>query len=169
LFALLMQAAGRAGRDAGFVSSQGTSVEVWVQTWYPQHPLFQALARHDYPGFAATELAQRQAAAMPPFAHQALVRAEARTQAVAQAWLQLASEASAGLPGRDRLTIYPPVPMAVPRVANVERAQMLVESPSRPALQAFLTAWQPSLHRCRQDPATHGLLRWAIDVDPLSL
>lgn len=169
LFALLMQAAGRAGRDAGFVAAQGSSVELWVQTWYPQHPLFQALARHDYPSFASTELAQRQAAGMPPFAHQALVRAEARTQDAAQAWLRLASEAGTGLPGRDHLTLYPPVPMAVPRVANVERAQMLVEGASRPALQAFLAAWQPSLHLCRQDPAARGLQRWAIDVDPLSL
>jgi len=169
LFALLMQAAGRAGRDAAFVSEQGSAAELWVQTWYPQHPLFQALARHDFAGFAATELEQRQAAAMPPFAHQALLRAEARTQAVAQGWLQEVSTAAAGLPAREQVTLYPPVPMAIQRVANVERAQMLLESTSRPALQAFLAAWHPVLQQCRQAPAGRGLLRWAVDVDPLSL
>ena len=49
LFGLLMQAAGRAGRDA----TQAAASEMWVQTWHPQHPLFTALRRHDYPAFAA--------------------------------------------------------------------------------------------------------------------
>ncbi|MCD8515377.1 MAG: primosomal protein N', partial [Burkholderiaceae bacterium] len=169
LFALLMQAAGRAGRDAAFVAEQGSSVELWVQTWYPQHPLFTALARHDYPAFAAQQLEERTSAQMPPFAYQALVRAEARTQEAAQAWLAFAAEAGEGLPGHVHLTVYPPVPMAIQRVANVERAQMLIESPSRPALQAFLAAWQPALHGLRQRPETKGLIRWAIDVDPLTI
>ncbi len=169
LFALLMQAAGRAGRDAAFVAEQGSSVELWVQTWYPQHPLFAALARHDYPAFAAQQLEERAAAQMPPYGHQALVRAEARTQEAAQAWLTLASQAGDGLPGRNHLTLYPPVPTTIQRVANVERAQMLLESPSRPALQAFLAAWQPVLQALRTRPETRGLIRWAIDVDPLSI
>lgn len=169
LFALLMQAAGRAGRDAAFVAEQGSSVELWVQTWYPQHPLFAALARHDYPAFAAQQLEERAAAQMPPFGYQALVRAEARTQEAAQAWLTLAARAGDGLPGRNHLTLYPPVPMTIQRVANVERAQMLLESPSRPALQAFLAAWQPALQTLRARSETRGLIRWAIDVDPLAI
>ena len=64
---------------------------------------------------------------------------------------------------------YPPVPLAVQRVAGVERAQMLLESPSRGALQRVLAACQPLLHRLRADPAHRGLLRWAIDVDPLAV
>jgi len=59
--------------------------------------------------------------------------------------------------------------MSVQRVANVERAQMLIESPSRTALQNFLSAWQANLHAIRQKPEGKGLLRWAIDVDPLTI
>ena len=169
LFCLLLQAAGRAGRDAGFVSAQQAAVELWVQTWYPQHPLFGALARHDYPAFAAQQLEERSTALMPPYAYQALVRAEARSQEAAQAFLNLAATAGADLPGHDHLTVYPAVPMAIQRVANVERAQMLIESPSRPALQAFLTHWQATLHATRSQPQARGLVRWAIDVDPLSI
>ena len=165
LFSLLMQAGGRAGRDAT-LQSPG---ELWVQTGYPQHPLFEALKRHDYPAFAAQQLKEREAAAMPPFAFQALVRAEARTQDVAQAFLQAASDAGIGLPGQDQVTLFPPVPLTVQRVANVERAQMLLESPSRAALQRFLAAWQPALLQTRQGPAGRGLVRWAVDVDPLGL
>ena len=65
--------------------------------------------------------------------------------------------------------LYPAVPMAMQRVANVERAQMLVESASRNALQRFLAAWQEVLHTSRSDPTCKGLIRWAIDVDPLAI
>lgn len=167
LFTLLMQASGRAGRDAAFVSERGSTVELWVQTAHPNHPLFAALARHDYPAFAAEELQQRRRAGMPPFSHQALLRAEARQLPVALQWLQQASEATADLPGRPHVTLYAPVPMALTRVAGVERAQLLLESPHRPALQALLAAWMPRLHALRASPAGRGLLRWAIDVDPL--
>ncbi len=52
LFSLLMQSAGRAGRDAAYLSAQGATAEMWIQTHHPQHPLFAALRRHDYPAFA---------------------------------------------------------------------------------------------------------------------
>src|SRR5665811_2183969 len=45
LFSLLMQAAGRAGRDA----RRSEASEMWVQTFHPAHPLFAALKQHDYP------------------------------------------------------------------------------------------------------------------------
>jgi primosomal protein N' (replication factor Y) len=161
LFSLLMQAAGRAGRDA----AQAASSQMWVQTWNPHHELFEALRRHDFPAFAAAQLKEREAAGMPPFAFQALVRAEARTQAAAQAWLQAARDGAEGLDPAGQVFIYAPVPMGLQRVANVERAQLLVESASRPALQRFLASWQEVLHGLREP----GLIRWAVDVDPLAV
>ncbi|SDO95444.1 replication restart DNA helicase PriA [Rhodoferax sp. OV413] len=165
LFALLMQAGGRAGRDA----AHSAASEMWIQTMHPQHPLFAALKKHDYPDFAASQLDERRIAGMPPFSYQALVRAEARTQEAAQAFLSLASAAACDVPDVERVTLYPAVPMGVQRVANIERAQMLVESPSRQALQRFLLAWQAVLRATRSQPEAKGLVRWAIDVDPLSI
>jgi len=167
LFGLLMQAAGRAGRDA----DHGEASEMWVQTFHPQHPLFAALKKHDYPAFAAQELQERETAGMSPFGFSALVRAEARDQAVAQGFLNAAAAAAQAqqLPGHDAVTPYPAVPMTIQRVANIERAQMLVESPSRAALQRFLAAWQPLLHQTRQQGDFKSLVRWAIDVDPLAI
>jgi len=97
------------------------------------------------------------------------VRADARTQDAAQAFLRAASQAAqdAALPGVEQVTLYPPVPLAVQRVANVERAQMLLESPSRAALQRLLAAWQPLLHAERRQHK--GLIRWLVDVDPLAI
>jgi len=59
------------------------------------------------------------------------------------------------------------VPPPVSRVADVERLQMLVESRSRVALQRLLAAWLPQLHALRA--AHKGVLRWAIDVDPMTI
>ena len=169
LFALLMQAAGRAGRDAAYMAAQGTQCEMWVQSFHPKHPVYEALRTHDYPAFAAQQLKEREEAAMPPFAFQALVRADARTQEVAQGFLTAATAAAhaAGLPGLELVTLFPPVPLTIQRVANVERAQMLMESTSRAALQRFLAAWQPVMQTTRSAPEHKGLVRWLVDVDPL--
>jgi primosomal protein N' (replication factor Y) len=165
LFSLLMQAAGRAGRDAG-ISAQS---EMWVQTHHPTHPLYEALKRHDYPAFATQQLVEREQAGLPPFSFQALVRAEARTQETAQAFLNAASARGTDSAAELKVTLYPAVPMSVQRVANVERAQMLIESPSRAALQRFLAGWHDTLHAVRQGPEGKGLIRWAVDVDPLTI
>jgi primosomal protein N' (replication factor Y) len=48
--------------------------------------------------------------------------------------------------------------------------QMLVESASRGVLQRFLAAWLPALHGLRsQRKGAEGILRWAVDVDPLAI
>ena len=173
LFALLMQAAGRAGRDAAFMQQHGKAggqgAQLWVQTWHPTHPLFAALAKHDYPGFANTELTEREAAMLPPFASQALLRADAKSQAGAQTFLNQAKDAANELAEQMGVGIYPAVPLTIARVANVERAQMLVECANRAALQKFLAQWQTTLHQQRATPAGKAIIRWAIDVDPLAI
>jgi primosomal protein N' (replication factor Y) len=167
LFSLLLQAAGRAGRDAQLGASQ--ACEMWVQTFYPTHPVFEFLKRHDFAGFAAQQLQEREQAGLPPFSFQALLRAEARTQQAAQDFLNAAKAlAEARLPAdAGGLSVYPAVPMSMQRVANVERAQMLVESHSRKHLQQFLATWQDDLQQLRTQHKE--VLRWAIDVDPLAI
>jgi len=167
LFALLMQAAGRAGRDA----EQAARSEMWVQTWTPQHALYAALRKHDFEAFAASQLKEREMAGLPPYSHLAMLRADARTPEAARDFLKAAAELAAGLPGSDAVAVYPPVPLGIARVADVERMQMLVESASRVALQRFLALWLPSLHglrNARKEPEQR-ILRWAVDVDPLSI
>lgn len=162
LFSLLLQAAGRAGRDAR-LSEQS---ELWIQTMQPDHPLFKALKTYDFSAFARAMLEEREMAAMPPFMHQALVRAQARTQEAAQEFLnqihQQGQEIIQSMQLADYMTLYPPIPAAMQRVAGIEHAQMLLESRSRQALQQFLNAWRGVLHQVR----VRGMVRWAIDVDP---
>ena len=59
------------------------------------------------------------------------------------------------------------MPPPVARVADVERMQMLLESSSRAALQRLLAVWTPLLNTLRSEHK--GVLRWAVDVDPLGI
>jgi primosomal protein N' (replication factor Y) len=110
-------------------------------------------------------MAERRSAGLPPFSSLALVRAESRSAEVATAFLQAAAELAQAHGGG--VTVYPPVPPHLSRLADVERMQMLLESPSRTALQRMLAAWLPQLHGLRSQHK--GLLRWAVDIDPLAI
>ena len=94
-----------------------------------------------------------------------MLRAEARTMEQALAFLAAARTAVAMLPNSlaDGVTLYDPVPMRLQRLMTLERGQLLVESLSRPALQAFLAAWMEKLY-AQKTPAG---LRWHLEVDPL--
>jgi primosomal protein N' (replication factor Y) len=91
--------------------------------------------------------------------YQALLRAEAPELATAIAFLEQARDAVAS----DDVVINDPIPMTMTRVHNVDRAQLLVESSSRPALQAFLRVWVDALR------AMKSRVRWSLEVDPLDI
>ncbi|HRE86838.1 MAG TPA: primosomal protein N' [Accumulibacter sp.] len=155
LFAQLMQVAGRAGR----AEHPG---EFLIQTQFPEHPLYTALVGHDFPGFAAELLDERQQAGFPPYAHQAMLRAEAPLMADALGFLKSARHCPA-VEGQHAVTFYDPVPMRLARRASFERGQLLVESPARRALQGFLADWLPQLEAIKAP----SRLRWHLEVDPL--
>ncbi len=155
LFAQLMQVAGRAGRAE-------LAGEVLIQTQFPEHPLYAALVRHDYPAFATQLLKEREQAGFPPYAYQAMLRAEAPQMADALAFLSKARAWELADRHVD-VILYDPIPMRLARRANFERAQLLVESPSRRALQIFLTDWMGAIHSIK----AQSRLRWHLEVDPL--
>ncbi|BBF83839.1 helicase PriA [Aquitalea magnusonii] len=155
LFAQLTQVAGRAGR----ADAPG---EVLVQTQWPDHPLYQALVAHDFDGFAASLLQERRLAAFPPAVYQALLRADATELAQANAFLtQVRAQVQ---PLAEEVLISGPAPALMVRLANRERAQLVLESPSRQALHRFLDQLPPLLDALARQ---HGRgLRWSLDVDP---
>jgi primosomal protein N' (replication factor Y) len=153
LFAQLMQVAGRAGRA-------DLPGEVLIQTEYPRHPLYAALAQHDYTGFARTLLEERERAGFPPYMFEAVLRADAGELETALGFLREAAVLAGPPPAG--ITLYDPVPMTVTRLAGRERAQLLAQSTSRKALQAYLTAWSAKLYALPQ-----RTVRWHLDVDPI--
>ena len=152
LFAQLMQVAGRAGRA-------DKSGRVMVQTAFPEHPLFRHLLRHDYAAFAQELLTERRNLDLPPYSRQALLRAEAPQMVAAMTYLRSAVEAA---PDIAQVSVFDPTPAPMARVAGLERAQVLIQSASRPALQQFLANWRPQLAAIKPQVA-----RWSLDVDPL--
>ncbi|MCC6197610.1 MAG: primosomal protein N', partial [Burkholderiales bacterium] len=155
LAALLVQVAGRAGRA-------GLPGEVIVQTDFPDHPVYVALATHDYGRFADALLEERKAAQLPPYSHAALLAAEAHQRADVDAFLAAAHEAGLRLTaGEHSVDVFAPVPALLARRAGFERGQLVVQSARRPALQRFLPRWRDAL----QDLPGRRV-RWSLDVDP---
>ncbi|MBT9590915.1 MAG: primosomal protein N' [Thiobacillus sp.] len=152
LFAQLMQVSGRAGR----ADKPGRVV---IQTAFPDHPLFRYLQRHDYAGYARELLAERKQLDLPPLTRQVLLRAEAKTMDAALAFLH---RAAALAPASSEVSVFSATPAPMARVANLERAQLLIQSASRQALQACVRDWRPLL-----DTIKPRVARWSLDVDPL--
>ena len=157
LAALLFQVSGRAGRA-------DLPGEVIVQTDFPTHPLARALAEHDYESFAEVLLAERRAATLPPFAHLALIVAEAPRRDSVDAFLGAASEAGRAIAKDQALAVevFSPVPASLPRRSGLERGQVLAHATERRAMQRFLPHWRDAVAAL-----PGGRVRWAFDVDPL--
>jgi primosomal protein N' (replication factor Y) len=152
LFAVLAQVAGRAGR-------RERPGEVLIQTRYPRHPLFAALERHDFAGFAQSQLEERRAAGFPPFVFEAALRAEATRLEVALTFLR---NAAASVSPPDEVRVFDPVPHLLTRRADLERAQLVMQSPSRQALQEYLKQLSERLFA-----TASRQVRWHLDVDPI--
>ncbi len=155
LFSQIMQVAGRAGR----AEHPG---EVLIQTRYPQHPLYQSVVRHDYPGFAEAALQERRAAEFPPFVAQAVLRAEAGSEEEALGFLLAAREMGESL--AQGVELYDPVPALMVRIAGRHRLQLLLQAHTRKRLQAFLGPWLEALTTL---PARG--VKWGLDVDPVDV
>ncbi len=151
---LLIQVAGRAGR----ADRPGT---VLLQTHHPEHPLLQTLVAGGYHAFADGELALREAAGFPPFAHLALLRAEAKRAELPLQFLQLAKTLLDG----SAIEVHGPLPAPMPRRAGFVRSQLLLAAPARAALHAALDVAVPALYAA---PDARRV-RWSLDVDPLDL
>jgi primosomal protein N' (replication factor Y) len=151
-----MQVAGRAGRAAGKAS------RVLVQTRYPQHPLLAAFVRQDFEGFARQQLAERRAAAMPPFVFQALLTAEGRDMAAPLGFLAAARDLAAQV--NVPVSVYDPVPTPIAKVGGYHRAQLLLESRRRSDLQAFLRVWMAAVRALAKQHTPR--VRCRIEVDP---
>ena len=155
LHAQLVQVAGRAGR----AEKPG---EVLIQTDFPHHPLYAAVASHDYDRFASAALEERRLAGFPPFGHLALLRAESKKAGEAISFLKQAGRQAQRI-GAD-VEVFDPVPAGLEKKAGFERAQLLVRAATRQGMQPFLRAWREALAR-RDDHR----VRWTLDVDPLEV
>ena len=169
LFALLMQAAGRAGRDA----AQAAPSEMWVQTWHPAHPLYAALRRHDFAAFAASQLKERDigrpAAVLAP--RRAARRGEDGGRGARLPRRRRRGRAGAPGPGAERDGLC--AGAARHRAGRRRRAHAdagRVAPRARRCRRCCAPGCRCS-RRLRQErnAPEQRLLRWAVDVDPLTI
>ncbi|MEQ1518840.1 MAG: primosomal protein N', partial [Usitatibacteraceae bacterium] len=160
MVAQLCQVAGRAGRA-------DLPGRVLIQTRFPTHPLYQAVAAQDHARFADMAMKERKSANLPPYAYLALLRAEAKEAAAIGAFMQHAVDCAAKsleTSPNPTVHVWDPVPAPLARKAGFERRQLMVQADSRGALQRFLAAWLP-LVRVQDTRA----VKWVIDVDPMEV
>ena len=154
---LILQVAGRAGRE----EKEG---EVLIQTHHADHPLFQPLLNHDYPGFAKKLIEERQQTELPPFTHLALLRAEAVDQQSPMIFLEQARLILEQSKQNDVL-LMGPFPALMERRAGRYRAQLLIQANNRKQLQ---TLFATSITQI-ENHKTAKKVRWSIDIDPMDL
>jgi primosomal protein N' (replication factor Y) len=157
LAAQLMQVAGRAGRAE-------LPGQVLIQTRFPNHPLYQAVAAHDYRRFAEIALDERRHAHLPPYTFLALLRAESHQAVPLADFMQLAAQSAHALVADDAVQVWDPVPPTMARKAGYERRQLMVQANSRRALQRFLAQWIPQVRAVEL-----RTVKWLVDVDPLEV
>lgn len=150
-FQLLTQATGRAGR----ADRPGEAI---LQTWTPEHPVLQALAAADRDAFVEAEIAEREAASLPPHGRLAALILSGENAAAIEA---TANALAAAIPNAERLEVYGPADAPLALVRGRRRKRLLVRADRDVDLQGFLRAW---LMRVKI-PAS---VRLSVDVDPYS-
>jgi len=151
---LLMQVAGRAGRG-------DRPGRVLIQTRYPEHPLLQTLVKQGYDAFAQAALSERAEAEFPPFAYQALLRAEANRPEPPVAFLQQVADWIRTL-NEVGVELWGPVPAPMARRVGRFRAHLLIQAAARDELHPVLSRLQQHLAECKDARK----VRWSLDVDP---
>ena len=147
-FSLVVQVAGRAGRD-------GRSSSVVVQTSNPDHYALRCAAANDYEGFYAAELPSRKAFSFPPFAELAvLTRTDADDAKAATSAREAAEALATGLlkEGIEGIRVMGPAPGFIHRLRGEYRWQVTLKG--------------EALERARHlAPRGKG---WSYDVDPVT-
>ncbi len=158
---LIVQVAGRAGR----AEEPG---RVIIQSHLADHPLLVQLTEQGYFAFAEQALSERRSAALPPFSHLALLRADAQQPGQAEEFLgkacSTAEQLLAGIHAHG-VELLGPVPAPMERRAGRHRAQLLLQASNRASLHRLLTPWLQALE---QLPGSRSV-RWSLDVDPIDL
>jgi primosomal protein N' (replication factor Y) len=153
-FQLVAQVAGRTGRG-------DRPGRVLVQTVCPEVPAIALAAEHDYEGFVATELPQREEHGMPPFSRLVRVIARGPDEPLVRLYMEQLVEAfRAAAPESVRLLGPAPAPIA--KIKHLYRYHLrMVCATTRPL--------QTLLHTVPSTVPLPGGLELAIDVDPVSL
>jgi primosomal protein N' (replication factor Y) (superfamily II helicase) len=161
-FQLLAQVAGRAGRG-------GAPGRVLIQTYQPEHYVFETVQGQDYQAFFEKEMESRRELGYPPFTRLALVRLSGLPEAAVVQQAHKVAEVLRRLVRRDpelaaRLRILGPAPAGLAKLKGRFRWQLLLKSCGRPPLLAALRHLRQSW-----SPPPRARIDLTLDIDPGTL
>ena len=151
-FQLLSQVTGRAGRT-------GRKSIGLLQTYQPDHPVMRAIVSGDAESFYEKEIAERQAAHLPPFGRLAGIIVSAQTRAEAEAHARGLRRAA---PEANDLHVLGPAEAPLALIGGRHRFRLLVQGERRSDIQSFIRAM------LADGPKQRGSVRVSVDIDPQS-
>lgn len=151
-FALITQAAGRAGRGA-------VSGKVVIQTYNPEHYAIETGGRQAYADFYEQELSLRQSLFYPPFSKITKLTVTAPEEGgVHRKAADIAAALTSALAGSDSTKILGPFVAPIARISNTFRMHILIKSVDNATVRLQLSLLKVHL---RADVS--------IDVDPVNV
>lgn len=151
-FQLLGQVTGRAGRG----EARGRAM---LQTYDPSHPVMQALASGDSALFYQREIAQREAAGLPPFGRMALITIADPDRATSEGFARALARAA---PADSAVRLLGPAEAPLAVLRGLHRFRLIVQAGREHPLQSYIRQWLAA------GPKQRGKLSVTVDIDPVS-
>ncbi len=157
-FQILTQVSGRSGRAE-------KSGKAFLQTFYPNHPVMQAMQAQDADAFYAHEIKIRQEGGLPPFGRLAalIISASNHDEAIKYARiLLLAAPKPSFLKNQDDLKIFGPADAPLSMIRGRYRVRLLLQSERNFDLSAYVRFWLKTAKK------PLGNIKVQVDIDPMS-
>ncbi len=152
---LLIQVSGRCGR----AHYKG---EVNIQTRYPNHPLFNYVKDSQYTEYAKTLLTERKDTLLPPYAHQALICANAKDKNAAEKFLNEVAQLINNIDIKS-VEIWGPVPGVIEKKSNYYYFNLYLQSADRSELRRLIQTFYQHVEKIK----VISSVRWYVDIDPI--
>ena len=152
---LLVQVSGRCGRG----KYKG---EVNIQTRYPNHPIFKFVKDSRYTEYAKTLLLERKDTKLPPFAHQALICANAKNKNLAENFLTEVARLINSIE-IESVEIWGPVPGVIERKSDYYYFNLYLQSEDRGQLRRLIQTFYQHVETIKVSSS----VRWFVDIDPV--
>ena len=152
---LLIQVSGRCGRG----DYKG---EVNIQTRYPHHPIFNYVKDSRYTEYAKTLLLERKETQLPPYAHQALICANAKSKKLAENFLNEIAQLINKI-DIDSVEIWGPVPGMIEKKSNYYYFNLYLQSNNRKELRRLIKTFYYHVDKIK----VASSVRWYVDIDPV--
>ncbi|SFL87269.1 primosomal protein N' [Pelosinus propionicus] len=152
VYALLTQAAGRAGRG-------DKAGKVVVQTYNPEHYAVQAGANQDYQSFYEAEIVYRKALCYPPYGQIIKLTVQAKEESMARSQAdQIIKELRSLMAESKTVEIIGPFPAPIAKVNDIFRMNMIIKAKDLASVRTHITSMGLTI---RPDVM--------IDVEPVSI